>query len=757
MEIKIKKRLSFKMIALIFFIFIYVITLSILVKSILNGLVIVDDTDTNFSQGTFHMTNMTGIGAGANVTLNYTTNYQINVTYPVYNITGNFTSKAFDTGQNHTVFDKIAWTSLLPNTSDVMGYSMDTSGGSKDTGVFYRNGSIGTNLNVRSYDQNITYTDSLIAYTIPSGWKYEDILGFGWDDDGSPNLFAFFRNGSVAISAGQAGLTADVSFSTTGSYTIPANFNHSDILGFAVDGGSTTAAVFFKNRSFAVAATETAPFTFTTVRAFTLLAGFNTSEVIGTDASDFGGDVAMFFRNGSYVSDVSQANFGTNIDFASVFATSYFSGLNLTETTNITLQTRVSNDTSTIWTDWSSVYINPNGAQTIEGGNGRYIQYKAVFTTSDKYFTPILENVSINYTIDIIRPEVNSSINNTAPKIGEIINFTANISDTSGLSFCQFIDNMSLDGSKRFFNTSISGKNDKCSQNYTISLPKKSVINFTLLVNDTYGNINRTEFAITLVNWIANLTNIAILSPINLNVGNTTFIECNATVADNDNISDIKSVNATFYQPSIGSDAPNDNNNRYTNLSCFAFANSTFESNYTCGFNLLYYANNGTWECSIAPVDNDDAIASGNISAVISELMAIDVSPSIIDYGTLKAVISADVNVTMKNFGNIPINVTLRGFAPNESLAYLNLSMACEEGNISNTNHRFSITNGSNFLEMTSLNNETLPIQNITLQQRTDDVIFGNDTNSTFWKLQVPALTFGICNGTIIFSAIDLT
>ncbi|MBI3027830.1 hypothetical protein HYY70_07000, partial [Candidatus Woesearchaeota archaeon] len=486
--------------------------------------------------------------------------------------------------------------------------------------------------------------------------------------------------------------------------------------------------------------------------------GFNPEDAIGVDVDRGANDVAMFFRNGSHATDGSQADFSTNISFDSVFVSTYNSGSitgnNITETTNITLQTRVSNDSVT-FTDWSLVYIDYGGTQTITGGNGRYIRYKAVFTTTDKYFTPILENVSINYTIDIIAPEVNSSINNTNPRYLEIINFTANLSDSSALILCQFIDNMSLDGSKRYFNISVYNQNDKCSQNYTVFAPKNSVINFTLLVNDTYGNVNRTQFILAVVNWNTTLA-LSIFSPIDLSIDDTIFAACNATITDNDNRSDIKNVNATFYQSIISSSAPDDNNNHYSNNSCIAVQNSTYESNYSCGFNLQYYANNGTWRCNITVVDLDDSKVFGNISATVSELIAIDVFPTVMDYGVLQPFnISNQTNITIRNIGNIALNVSVRSLTPSESLAYLNLSMVCERGNISNDNLRFSVVNGTAFSQMQPLNNESQLI-NFTLPQRTNDISLGNDTNATFWRLQIPAIPAGYCNGTMLFSAITL-
>ena len=643
----------------------------------------------------------------------------------------------------------------LANSSDVLGYAMDT--GANDIGVFYRNGSFGADTAQGDLNSVVDFTVGLRKYGLPAGFNYQDIVGFAWDDDASGIIYAFFRNGSVLNSSVVANLGSDFNFTTNVStWSIPSGFNVSDIIDFEIDSAEGVSAVFMHNGSFINATTEAPPFNFDTAGAFTIPSDFPSYDMIGVAYDRSADDLAMFFRNRSYVSDINRVGFGGAINFNAVWDATYNAGVNLTTFTNITLQTRISNNSVT-FTSWSSIYVNPNGSQSVESANGRYIQYKAVFYSPDKYKTPYLQNVSINYTIDIIVPAVNSSINNTSPRFREDINFTANTSDISGVNFCQFIDNMSTDGSKRFFNISLSGQNAQCSQNYTIFVPKKSVINFSLIVNDTYNNKNQTDFIITVADWRANVTNLTIQSVIDLNPGNQTTVTCNATISDNDNVSDIKAVNATFYHISVGVNSANDNNNHYTNNSCLALKNATFESNYTCGFSIQYYANNGTWRCNITSVDMDDRSVFGNVSSLINELMAIDVSPLIIDYGALKVTnTSNDTSVTIRNFGNIPINISLRGFAPDEERGYLNLSMICENGrNISNSNQKFSTLNGTDFTGMIPMNNETQLI-NFTLQQRTNDITFGNDTNSTFWKIQIPAATLGFCNGTIIFGAISI-
>ncbi|MBS3131306.1 hypothetical protein J4212_02635, partial [Candidatus Woesearchaeota archaeon] len=109
--------------------------------------------------------------------------------------------------------------------------------------------------------------------------------------------------------------------------------------------------------------------------------------------------------------------------------------------------------------------------------------------------------------IDLVSPGINASANNSAPKVNEDVNITANISDAGGLGTCQFFMNGTSGGSFIILNKSASGTNDQCSQNFTIGLIRGNVINFTVIVNDTSintagGNANRSQQIITVANTL---------------------------------------------------------------------------------------------------------------------------------------------------------------------------------------------------------------------------------------------------------------
>jgi len=462
----------------------FVIILIILLVSMagfVSADVFIDTTDEDFGNGTLFKTNITGSGAGANVTLNIT-----NFEFISHETSGNFTSRIFDTGKNITAFDRIAWSRVLSKSSDVLGYAMDT--GVNDIGVFYRNGSLGTDNDQQNlFDAVLNFSSGLVAYSLPIGFSSDDIIGFAWDDDGSANIFAFFRNGSVLISNAQTNLLTDVSFTTTSTFTIPSGFNVSDIIGFAVNNDATApgeSAVFFKNSSYVRAGSEQPPFTYTTVLAYSLPLDFDVNDAIGI-AYDRGppNDIAMFFRNGSFVADVDQPNLASDIAFDTVVAATYPSGFDLITHTNITLQTRVSNDSIT-FTPWSRNYTNPDGSESIEDNAARYIQYKAVLETPDKYVTPFLENVSI--TTDSTPPNIIFN------RPGDLANLSGtqviNVTVTDTLSQVDTVLFTLINESEIVLNMTPSQSGNDFNAGFDTTIFADGRYNITVFANDTQGN-----------------------------------------------------------------------------------------------------------------------------------------------------------------------------------------------------------------------------------------------------------------------------
>ena len=249
------------------------------------------------------------------------------------------------------------------------------------------------------------------------------------------------------------------------------------------------------------------------------------------------------------------------------------------------------------------------------------------------------------------------------------------------------------------------------------------------------------------------ITNMAIEDPIDLTAGSIKLVFCNATVTDEDNLSDLQEVNSTFYFSSYESTTEDDNNYHYSNNSCMNISQGAFAANYSCSFAISYYANNGSWYCNMTAKDLNNASGSNKLETIINDMLAIDISPMIIDYGVLDPGNTSinDSNVTLTNYGNVPINVTLSGYGAAEGD---NLSMDCVIGNISIGHERYSIDYNKNFDEMNELTNTSAFIGNFTLAQRTDDATYKNDKNYTYWKMRIPYSVKSSCNGTITFTAI---
>lgn len=254
-------------------------------------------------------------------------------------------------------------------------------------------------------------------------------------------------------------------------------------------------------------------------------------------------------------------------------------------------------------TNWSAVGVN-------EGVSN--ITVKADCSSDGVKLDNVNSYTVFNITI-VGGPLVNSSINNTNPEFGEIINFSANISDISGLSFCQFIDNQSSNGGKRYFNITLSGQNDKCSQNYTIFRTRGNVINFSLIANDTDNNKNQTDFIITVGGRAPQWQNPQINDT---HVEQFDFVKFNATWTDNIQLSGyIFSINTTGI---------------WLNLSNVSFSGTANESNFTMQINAspnsvigwVFYANDTSNNFNVTDVQtfvvaSQYHIFYGNISAEI--------------------------------------------------------------------------------------------------------------------------------------------
>ena len=401
----------------------------------------------------------------------------------------------------------------------------------------------------------------------------------------------------------------------------------------------------------------------------------------------------------------------------------------------------IGSSTTTSWNiaglDEGNINITVNSYCDSDGINLDNVNYDSVNNiTLQDITTPV---INLTYPAD----------NSNVSYLQNPVSFIYNVTDESGIINCSLVLNSNINQTNHTIEKGISQyfyqTLDPGSYNWSIECTDNSssrikgfsqIYNFTLLSNNA-------PF----------VSNLEIDDPIDLNPGSIKIIHCNFTVTDNDNISDIKSVNSTLYHSSVNPDSQDDNNSHYTNNSCEITDSSEFIQDYSCSFSMLYYSNPETWSCNITAYDNSSASGSSKIDTNVNELIALDVTPSLIDYGDLQAgnISQEDSNLTITNLGNRGINITLEGYGITEEDG---LAMDCLQNNIPVGYEKYSVNFQENYINMVNLTATAHQISNFTLPQRTDDTFYKEDRNNTYWKINIPYGAKGQCNGSIKLIAI---
>lgn len=276
-----------------------------------------------------------------------------------------------------------------------------------------------------------------------------------------------------------------------------------------------------------------------------------------------------------------------------------------------------------------------------------------------------------------------------------------------------------------------------------------SIFNFAAPYNFEYVNVTSK---VNVTNAYPMITSVRIDSNITLNAGSTKSIKCNVSITDWNGYADIKNVSATFWDNTSANSSSPDGIDHYTNSSCTNITGqlSSYYANYTCSFNVWYYANNGSnWMCNVTVQDNYNFNDSRYNITDIRPLWAINVTPTI-DFGEM-AVGETRNNITanITNFGNMPVNISVNGYGntTNDGLA-----MKCAIRNISISNLRFSINASQIWDDKANLSNSLKNISGLTIPKSN-----GTFTqNVTYWDLYIPPSEnpFGLCTGTVVFTAV---
>jgi hypothetical protein len=240
------------------------------------------------------------------------------------------------------------------------------------------------------------------------------------------------------------------------------------------------------------------------------------------------------------------------------------------------------------------------------------------------------------------------------------------------------------------------------------------------------------------------------INEIDLIAGDFKTMFCNISASDPVDYN-LLSANATLYDGRINFTSLTDNRSAYTDPNCTMTYGAGTDAQFLCSFNVSYYSPNGTWYCR-GYVKNAYTSNYLEDNFTINQLFALNISSDVIDYQNVPtAQTSSDVAVNITNLGNVPINISVYGFGGENETTGANLSMICEINNINISFQKFSTTVAPYSAKNTLASTPVETGLTIRPKANSSDYTY----NTTYWQLAVPpsSLTFGQCNGSVVFMA----
>ncbi|MGV8172147.1 MAG: hypothetical protein ACP5OA_05655, partial [Candidatus Woesearchaeota archaeon] len=327
-----------------------------------------------------------------------------------------------------------------------------------------------------------------------------------------------------------------------------------------------------------------------------------------------------------------------------------------------------------VFPDFVDCILNFSGTtyNMIGSGATRYYSVQGLSTGNYEYF------VSCNYSSEIY--ESNTRLLNINSSSFTTINLMYPEDDfISGVSLIGFIFNISHP-TKDVDNCSLIV--DDVLINSTISSPVQEnialSINATLAVGNHNWSINCTddtgivsssqirtlEVILPPVIDLIDITDYSVPeNTIILNAGGIKTIYCNIVASDSIGVGNILGANATFYFIQNSSGDMDEYNTHYTNSSCALNETTLSNKTFSCGFDVYYFANNGTWVCNASVYNVQGGVGHGNFSTIIAPLYALNVTDGI-SFGDVESgVASAEFIASISNLGNMPVNMTVQGYS----------------------------------------------------------------------------------------------
>lgn len=323
------------------------------------------------------------------------------------------------------------------------------------------------------------------------------------------------------------------------------------------------------------------------------------------------------------------------------------------------------------------------------------------------------------------------------------------VNDNNSIANCSFI----IDGQINATDNTISRG---LFQNFTLSI-LNGYYNWSIGCFDIFGNYNQSvNRTINISVFYPTVISFDLTNPVMLVPASNQTVNCTFTVQDLNGASDIVAANASLRDYRYSPSSIENPNYFYKNDTCIVDSQTSHEKNFTCAFQLPYYANNGTWTCEVQSYDVHNHNVLDQENTTVLPLFSFDVFPFGINYGKIpaNATTLSDRVVSITNTGNVNFSLYVWGYGGyDNNITGYNKSFICNGNNISVGFQKYSNTPNTNFDLKTNLTGDA--------QDTTYDVIKQtNNTNSTvdtYWQLFVPSLVpfidLGTCNGTVVFEA----
>lgn len=294
------------------------------------------------------------------------------------------------------------------------------------------------------------------------------------------------------------------------------------------------------------------------------------------------------------------------------------------------------------------------------------------------------------------------------------------------------------------------------------------------LPNSVYAGVGEDNVTLLTLMDIGNsfpqVDNITINNnnPIDLVPNATTDVVIEIFITDYNGEDDISNVTGEFFDSVLSNYGSNDDlNTHYTNSSCIVDKSygDGLQASANCTISLQYFANNQTWNFTVAVNDSLNSIGYGSELQTVNTLLAFEL-PGTINYGLVNATsVSEEIRANVTNFGNVEVNLSLSGYgseigdgnAMNCSLgAVKNISIYYEKFNLTDSNT--SIVSLSELEDLYENLTTTVEVKDFGLLHRQNDTApYIDDTNTTYWRIYVPEGVAGNCSGNIVFGATQAT